>query len=65
MLTEGEEGALHAVNGLDRDRAVGYQLDALGSLFDIPRLGAAKSIVTVTFSGDPGAAVREGDLLET
>ena len=64
MFAQGEEGALHAVNGLDRDQAVGYQLDALGGLFVIPRLVAAKSSVTLTFSGAAGAAVSEGDLVE-
>ena len=64
LFGQGEEGALHAVNGLDRDTAVGYQLDGLGSLLHVRRLAASKSEVTVTFAGIAGATVSGGDLLE-
>lgn len=64
LFGQGEEGALHAINGLDRDTAVGYQLDGLGSLLHIRRLAASQSSATVTFTGSAGSAVTTGDLLE-
>ena len=64
LFGQGEEGALHAINGLDRDTAVGYQLDGLGSLLHIRRLAASQSSATVTFTGSAGSAVTNGDLLE-
>ena len=60
MLAEEDEALVAVSNGSSLDRALGSQIDDLGSLLGIGRLAQARSTVGVTLTGTPGTVIREG-----
>lgn len=59
-FTEADEAIIAISNALSLSHAVGRQLDDLGSIFGINRYQAARSTVTLTFSGTAGAIIPAG-----
>ena len=55
-----DEGLVATANGLDIFSAVGFQLDALVSIFGVNRIDATHSRGTVTFRGTPGTEIPIG-----
>ena len=52
-----DEVLIHVGNGMDLNSAVGSQVDAWGTLYDIERLPGALSAATVTFIGTPATVI--------
>lgn len=55
-----DEIAVHGANGLSLFRAVGLQLDDMGTLFSNPRIEGELSTVTATLTGQAGTIVPAG-----
>ena len=60
ICVELDEAVVAMSNGLSLSRALGGQMDDLGSLLGIARLADAHSTVEVTLTGAPGTVIREG-----
>ena len=52
-----DEVLIHVGNGMDLNSAVGSQVDAWGTLYDIERLPGKLSAATVTFTGTPTTVI--------
>ena len=64
-LAEVDEVAVAVANGLSLQHASGLQLDALGSLLGLRRIGQERSTVTVTVTGTAGTIIEAGALART
>ena len=72
-LVEVDEAIVAVGNGMSRQRAIGSQLDDLGSLLGVARIVEARSTVTVTLAGQAGTTIpagtrartTDGDVFET
>ena len=59
-FTNLDELAVHGGNGLNLFKAVGLQLDDMGSLFSLLRIDGEQSTVTATLTGTAGTLVAAG-----
>ena len=64
-LAEEDEALVAVANGFSRDRALGIQLDDLGSLLGVSRLHGIRSTVSVTLTGRVGTTIRAGSRVKT
>ena len=62
---EADEVAVAEANGLSLDQAIGFQLDAHGSVLNIRRIRGTRSTVSVTLTGTNGTIIEEGALAKT
>ena len=58
-LAEADEALVAVANGFSLDHAMGFHLDALGSLLGINRLAATHSTAAVTITGQAGTTIPE------
>ena len=64
-LVEVDEAIVAVGNGMSRQRAIGSQLDDLGSLLGVSRILEARSTVTVTLAGQAGTTIAAGTRART
>ena len=64
-LVELDEAIVAVGNGMSRQRAIGSQLDDLGSLLGVARILEARSTVTVTLAGQAGTTIPAGTRART
>ena len=64
-LVEVDEAIVAVGNGMSRQRAIGSQLDDLGSLLGVARIVEARSTVTVTLAGQAGTTIAAGTRART
>ena len=64
-LTQADEALIGVANGQSVSRALGIQLDDLGSLLGIERLPATRSTVVVTLIGRVGVSIPAGSRART
>ena len=65
IFAQQDEAVVAVANGMSIQRALGLQLDDLGSLLGVTRLRAARSTVAVTLTGTAAAVVPQGSRART
>lgn len=63
--TQNDQLALYVAAGMNKDSAVGRQVDDFGTLFDLPRIQATRSEVTATLTGTAGTEIPAGSRART
>lgn len=60
-----DEGGLRAYNSKDPEKAQGIELDIISALAGVIRKAGTRSDVTIRFTGNPGATVLSGAVVES